>query len=214
MFTTIPLKKLSQVIAGAALITVGITGITQQAEAASIVQDSADAAYQINFHSPLGQTFTAEDSWIDSIGFYIQDFNPHIAPDDFDIGVSLYEGVGSSGNLLGSGIYNTLTNGYVGWADIDFSSVVLNVGSTYTAIVTDNTVRWGLSLSANSDVYSGGSAIIFNELRPNSDLRFRVLASSKPVPEPASVLGLLSFAAIGTTSLVTRKRQQKVAIKA
>ena len=166
---------------------------TPPAEAANIIQDQTNGAYQILAFSPIGQTFTAEDAFIQSIGFSLADFNPTFAPDDFSITVKLYEGIGTSGLLLGSGVFDQLVDDFNGWADVDFTSVVLNVGNSYTAIVEDDTVRWGVE-AFNENLYLGGQAILYGSLNETTDLRFRVLtretAAPTSVPEPSTIAGL------------------------
>lgn len=210
MLSTIKFPKLSQAISGVLFVLLGFSGVSQKAISAAIIQDQSSGTNQIKAFSPIGQTFTAEDSSIYSIGFYVEDFNPSFAPNDFTLTVSLYEGIGIEGNFLGksSNIYN-LTNGYSGWVDTNFSSVALNVGESYTAILEDDTVRWGVQVTY--DVYSGGFAIAFNE-PTNADLRFRVLTSASqitaPVPEPVTISGTLLAGGIG---LMMKRNKSKLA---
>lgn len=174
----------------------------KSARAVSIIQDQQDFVAQIEALSPVGQTFTTEDASIKSIGFYVRDFNPQSAPNDFSVAIRLYEGVGTSGVLLGSGVFSQLFDQFSGYADVDFSSAVLRPGARYTAILSDDTSRWGLEgfdstglLLANA--YLEGDAIIQGAIDPSSDLRFRVLANSTSVPEPSTVVGTIVFSGIG-----------------
>ncbi|MEP0754933.1 PEP-CTERM sorting domain-containing protein [Trichocoleus sp. Lan] len=204
------MKNLSVATAGAAFIALGMLGEIQQASAASIIQDQTDGAYQILAFSPIGQTFTAEDTFIKSIGFYIKDFNPTAAPNDFSITINLYKG--TSGVFLGSGVFDDLVDGFEGYADVDFSYIALTVGDTYTAIVEDDTVRWGLSIASDlGDPYPGGVAITNGNLQDNIDTRFRVLAAeTESVPEPNSVLGLLAFGTLGAGSFLKRRQKKQL----
>ncbi|MEP0798288.1 hypothetical protein NDI44_27565 [Trichocoleus sp. DQ-A3] len=203
------MKSLVLATAGAVFMALGMLGEVRQASAASIIQDKTDGAYQILFFSPIGQTFTAEDNSIKSIGFYIRDFNPTAAPNDFSITVSLYKG--TSGVFLGSGVFDDLVNGFQGYADVDFSSIALTAGNTYTAIVEDDTVRWGLSIASDlGDLYPGGVAITNGNLQDNLDTRFRVLiAETESVTEPNSVLGLLAFGTLGAASFLKRCQKKQ-----
>lgn len=172
-------------------------------QAASIIQDQTNGAIQILHASSIGQTFTAEDAFIESIGFSIADFssfgedvNSSLVPNDFSITVKLYEGIGTNGTLVGSGVFNQLFDDFNGWADVDFTSVVLNVGNTYTAIVEDENFRWGVEYF-DANAYLGGHVLSPSGRvgdAENVDLRFRVLVRETPtptsVPEPGTVAGL------------------------
>jgi len=167
---------------------------------ASIIQDQGSGGTQIFSHSPIGQTFTAVDAQISSIGLYIDDANASLAPDDFDVTLSLYEGVGIAGTFLGSRIFTGLFDNFEGYADVDFSSVSLTVGDTYTVIVANDTVRWFLKRE-EGDPYKCGSLISRGAVNPLLDARFRVIGASNPslttiiyCPVPGSTL---------TTSTVT-----------
>lgn len=162
---------------------------------------------QIMFGQEIGQSFTAENAQIATIGFFITDGNAAIAPDDFTVRFDLFEGVGSSGTFLGSRIFSGLSNGFENWADVDYSSVTFSVGQFYTALISNDTVRQFVQL--NNYLYDGGDAIyqgsILNgEDSPATDanaglkgangegvdLEFRVLDNI--VPEPSTLLLLLS----------------------
>lgn len=88
----------------------------------------------------------------------------------------------------------------------DFVSLISSIG----AQITVGTTNYTLALNGFS---RDGGVTTFNE--------FRVLEGEKttagvfgtitaaPVPEPASMLGILAFSALGTGSLLKRKRQQR-----
>ncbi|MBD1929203.1 PEP-CTERM sorting domain-containing protein [Trichocoleus sp. FACHB-90] len=192
-------------------MALGMLGKMQQASAASIIQDKSTGTTQIQFFSPSGQTFTAEDTFIKSIGFYIQDGNPFNEPNDSFIAISLYKG--TIGTLLGSRVFDDLVAGFQGYADVDFSSIALTVGETYTAIIETNSPRWFVEGDSSRDRYRGGVAILNGNLRDDYDLRFRVLVDdTQPVPEPASALGLLAFGTLGVGSFLKRRQKKAAAI--
>ncbi|MDY6782619.1 MAG: hypothetical protein SW833_08760 [Cyanobacteriota bacterium] len=146
--------------ASTALVLTSGSLVAEKARAASIIQPETDGpTRQILFSSPTGQTFTAEDSAIRSIGFDVRDFNPTFAPNDFDLTVSLFRGVGVTGQLVGSSVFTDLTTGFSGFVDFDFSTVTLEVGEIYTAILEDDTVRWALKSNQHSFAVPGGSPI-------------------------------------------------------
>jgi len=206
------MKNLSVATAGAAFIALGMLGEMQQASAASIIQDRTNGAYQILAFSPIGQTFTAENTFIKSIGFYIDDFNPRLEPNDFSVTVKLIRG--TSGAVLGSGVVDNLFDGFQGYVDVDFSSIPLTVGEIYLASIEDDTQRWGVQAAEGlGDPYPGGFAIINGSRQDDVDLRFRVLVDdTKPVPEPASALGLLAFGTLGAGSFLKRRQKKAAAI--
>ncbi|MBD1833431.1 PEP-CTERM sorting domain-containing protein [Cyanobacteria bacterium FACHB-472] len=206
------MKSLSMATAGAAFIALGMLGGMQQASAASIIQDQADRTYPILPFSPIGQIFTAEDTFIKSIGFYIRDIDPSAAPNDFSVTINLY--FGTVGTLLGSGVVDNLVDGFEGYVDVDFSSVPFIVGEQYSAAIEDETQRWGVDAALDlGNLYVPGEAFINNNRRGEIDLRFRVLVDdTQPVPEPASVLGLLAFGTLGAGSFLKRRQKKAAAI--
>ena len=87
--------------------------LLQSAFAGVIEQTSRDGARrQIQAFEEFGQTFTAEDTRIESISFWVVDVNQSFAPSDFDLTVQLFDGVGSGGSLLGTAVNSTLVNGF------------------------------------------------------------------------------------------------------
>src|SRR5690242_11833433 len=80
-----------------------------KAEAGLILQDTESGASQVLAFSPIGQVFTAEDELIQSIGFFIHDFNRPHAPTDHNLQVNLYSGdSGSSSAFIGQSIVNDI----------------------------------------------------------------------------------------------------------
>ena len=108
--------------------------LLQSAFAGVIEQTSRDGARrQIQAFEEFGQTFTAEDTRIESISFWVVDVNQSFAPSDFDLTVQLFDGVGSGGSLLGTAVNSTLVNGFEGFLPFDFTGVTLNIGSVYSS---------------------------------------------------------------------------------
>lgn len=182
------------------LASLAIATFATTAGAAPILQDQTSSAYQIEFFSPFGQSFTAEDAHV-SIGFFIQDFNPQIAPGDDDVTITLYAGEGTAGAVLGSGDVTGLTLGFQGWADVDFSSVALTLGSVYTAVISDDTVRWGVQAQTSGNPYAGGQLYLEGNAQANGDARFRVLPQQ--VPEPLTLV----LAGLGLAGFSLRRRR-------
>ena len=58
------------------------------AQAASIIQDLGGNGSQIEYASPVGQSFTAESARIDSFGFHVVDSNAAMGP-TFTVAIEL-----------------------------------------------------------------------------------------------------------------------------
>ena len=128
---------------------------------------------QIQAGEPVGQTFTAiSDNRLDTISFYVADMNASVAPTDLSIEFSLYEGAGTGGRLLGTRQCMGLSNGFEGFVSADFSAVTLVDGDVYTAVLTNDTQRWGRVAIGNQ--YAGGTALYADSPSPTSDALFRV----------------------------------------
>ena len=141
---------------------------------------------QIQYFYPVGQTFTADSSSLDSFSFWIKDQNASFAPLDFTIGLTLYEGAGTGGSIVGTSSFSGLSDSYDNWADFSFGGVPLVMGNPYTAIVSNDNVRW--FVHGGDDGYSGGTAIVSGLAVNAQDTFFRVNAAESPVPEPTSLL--------------------------
>lgn len=176
-----------------------LLAISCNAFALPILQDIGNGVVQINAFEPVGQSFTAEDPFV-TFGFWFEVINPGVAP--ADVTISLLDGVGNTGNLLLANTFS-MDAGFMGYRDVDFSPVSLQIGSQYTALLSipDDNSYWGLRLYTGfmqTDLYTGGQ-IVFGgrpgpfEEPPNNpllaDARFRVtpVEAPVPVPEPSSI---------------------------
>jgi len=145
------------------------------AYADTILQNQFNGTFQIKDASPIGQTFTAEDAKVASIGFNIRKVNNGTLPLD----IELFEGVGNTGLSLGSSPVLGLTSDSNGFFDADFGLATLSVGDTYTAIISADSVRWGVRFFSwnnpgDNDPYIGGNMWVKGTLSTDVDLTFRV----------------------------------------
>jgi hypothetical protein len=181
-----------------------VSWLCEPVQAGIIIQDKRDGGWAILYASPTGQTFTAEDEYIQSIGFWLEDWNPSSGP--IDITIELFWGEGIGGQSLGSAPVEGLYLGFNGFFDANFDFVRLEVGQMYTAILSSPNmraaVRWfqwaypdGTPLY--SDPYTGGDVIFQGQIENYIDATFRVT----PVPEPATLLLL------GLGAMMLRRRR-------
>ncbi len=148
----------------------------------------------ISAHSPIGQSFTAEDPKV-IIGLYISDSG--FGATDCSLSVRLHEGQGVAGELLDSRVV-TPSAEFEGYLDVDYSDIELNPGSFYSVTLSSGSSKW--VSNSSQEKYPGGSAIIQGALWPElDDKAFRVI----PIAEPSTVL-LLGLG--GLTLLKKRKR--------
>jgi hypothetical protein len=183
------------------------------ARATEILQNQFDAIAQIAAFQPIGQSFVAEATQVQvAIAFGFEEVNPGFPNEPLEM--SLYQGEGLGGPLL-STVTFSLPNGFTGFFNVDFSSVLLDVGAVYTAAVSVPTSSplWGVQFST-SDVYPFGRLVtdnstfyeIFCGSATNTqcaDLRFRV--TSATIPEPG--LWSLLLAIVFASSLKLRRRR-------
>ena len=128
---------------------------------------------QIQAWSPIGQSFVAQSPRIGTVGVFITDYNATI--DDHSISIDLYAGEGAGGTLLATREVEAIPDGHYDFVEVDFSSVTLDVGSAYSIMLRNDTIRWGVPFSF-TDAYAGGSMIKAGVPEP-VDLGFRVLPS-------------------------------------
>lgn len=174
-----------------------------------IDQPQANDAIQINAFAPVGQSFTANSSSIETIELALRNFNLPGNEADHTVTVTLFGGEGFGGPQLFQttvdvdAILGTDPVGIFRWISFGMGNIPLIIGDAYSFLVFDSTPRFGLNYNLG-DVYAGGHAynadLGFGSYGDvvNNDLAFRVTTMATAVPEPASLsislLGLLLLA--------------------
>jgi len=177
-------------------------------QAAFILQDRWESTVVFNSPGYAGQIFTAEDPLLASIGVGVQVVNPQLIAPNASVAMSLFQGAGTSGPLLGTRTVQPPLAGPYGtevWLDFDFSGTPLVPGNAYSLMIVAASVYWAVQSytpllggvpfpGREGHDYTGGYYFTDAGSSPNSDMRFRVV----PVPEPSpSALGGLAIFCLG-----------------
>jgi hypothetical protein len=155
---------------------------------------------------PFGQSFTAVDPVLNSLGFYYTVINDFAAPTP--ITITLLNGAGLGGSVVAARTFSLANTD--GVTDTDFGATALMVGNLYTAVLSTASYYEGVRGFRKTNPYADGQAYAKNgpgDLNctvAGCDLAFRVVGSSgvvdhpQAVPEPAAWMLMLSgFFAIG-----------------
>ena len=140
---------------------------------------------QIHAFHPIGQTFRAEGTTLESLSFHYAESNDHLP--NVAITLSIYAGIGNGGALIGFSQFS-LDGTFDGLHAVNFSALgsVFTIGDQYSAMVTTTNAYWGITFSNNG--YADGTAISFGD-EGTTDLRFSATFSS--VPYTGSTAALL-----------------------
>jgi hypothetical protein len=174
-----------------------------------INQPQANDAIQINAFAPVGQSFTASSSSIETIELALRNFNLPGNELDHTVTVTLFGGEGFVGPQLSQStvdvdaILGTDPVGVFWWISFGMGNIPLVIGDAYSFLVFDSTPRFGLNYNLG-DVYAGGHAYnadlgfgTYGDV-VNNDLAFRVTTTATALPEPVSLsiflLGILLLA--------------------
>ena len=183
------------------------------------------------FTGPFGQSFTAIDSTLNTIGFQFNALNPNLAGAAYTL--TLLSGETLTGSSLVSRTFTlpaSINSNTPVWYDIDIGAIGAVIGQRYTAVLSSSDFRNGIVLGpiysyttgsqVSGDTYAGGRFFsggnpVYSDC-PNTpaspcDLNFRVTGTTAiaAVPEPASWATMLGgfFAAGG----VLRRRSRQTA---
>lgn len=189
-----------------ALLATTCFAVPAQAGEIQVVSGTTGARSTTLFNGPVGQSFTSIDSTLTSVGFQFQLFNTSNPNTPFTL--QLLNGAGLSGTQLYSTqitLPTTIPTSGLNWYDFSLPNVAVNIGSAYTFVLSNSSLRYGVVLGPEyniftgqplgGDAYTGGQAFGVqsypncpNTPASNCDLNFRVRGTTATgaVPEPAS----------------------------
>jgi PEP-CTERM putative exosortase interaction domain len=215
----------------AILLLAAATAITAPASATTLEVVSGPTgqrAVTLSYVGMAGQSFTAFDTNLQSVGFQWEALNPSQA--NLPISLSLLSGSTLSGAALFSTSFtlpSSINNRTATWFDVDVTGWNVTAGETYTLVLdTGSSARNAVVLGPEiniytgkvlgGDAYTGGTALFENQ--PYSgfcqtsglcDLNFRITATTPtaPVPEPATwAMMILGMGLVGGAMRNSRRQ--------
>lgn len=179
-----------------------------------------------NFGNTVGQSFTAIDTALTSIGFQFS--RPSATSGTYaDYTLNILSDEGLSGTSLFTTTFAVgVTARAFSFVDITLPSIVTTIGAKYTAVLTSTNTRNVLGLGPDynistgvpigGDSYAGGRAYFTtapyanctNNNASNCDLNFRITGTSiAAVPEPATWATM--FLGLSLGGVVLRRRARR-----
>lgn len=195
------------------------------AHAATIEAVSGVRGASITYFQPIGQSFTAIDSQLTSIGFQFQSLNPDRTNDP--ITLTIRAGAGLTGAVLATQNFTlptSINSRTPVWFDIALANLGVTIGDQYTAVLTTtgsfrNAVTFGPDLNIytgqplSGDAYAGGQLYsqtpidAFCTRTGTCDLNFRVSGvTPSAVPEPATWAMLIAGFGLAGGAMRTRRK--------
>ncbi|GAX34146.1 PEP-CTERM sorting domain-containing protein [Nodularia sp. NIES-3585] len=209
------LTKLSLATGGAAVLALSVSGTAQAASGfsgsyapsnwtltnittqgnAGAIQGSVDTT-----NTPLSISITGSDSGAFDFASGQTAYTTIAAASgdvSFDWSYSTNDFIGANSDPFGfilNGVFTQLTSGNASTQSV--------VGSTFSVNAGE---RFGFAVQTFTNTFGAATATITNFQAPETPV-------PTPVPEPASLIGLLGLGAFGVTSV--RKRKQQATVKA
>ena len=173
--------------------------VANRAHGVTIGSTDGQSTSQINYFNPIGQTFQAEGTILESFAFHYLVMNGYLP--NVNITLSIYAGVGNGGTLIGAETLS-LDAAHNELHAANFSSLgsVFTIGNQYSAILTTTNAYWGIYSSNNG--YANGNAIQSGVAYASFDQRFSATFSS--VPDKGSTVVLLGA---GVVALAFARRR-------
>jgi len=158
---------------------------------------------QIQYYSPIGQSFTAASDELLGFEFFFDTLNGKYT--NPPITLSIRQGEGTSGAVLDSKTFS-LPDNYQGWGGAAFALNLIS-GGLYTATLETSNPYWGIRLVPGSDTYTGGHAFINGtplEGQETTDLVFRATFADAHVPDVTSTAGVFLIGLLGLGAMRRR----------
>lgn len=217
----------------AAALAVAVPSLAPAAHAATLQVTSGTGQRSFGlgfFGNTAGQSFTAIDSTLNSIGFQFTGLNPTFTGAQYTL--TLVAGESLTGTALASQTFTlptAINSRTPAWFDVAIGAIGVTVGQRYTAVLNSTDTRNGLVLGPDiniftgvpvaGDAYAAGRALFATVPYPNCsndasstcDLNFRVIGTTATaaVPEPASWAMMLG--GFGLLGGALRRRRATIA---
>ena len=207
--------KICRLAAMASAVLAAAIAIPASATTLQVVSGpTGQRAVTLPFTGTLGQSFTALDTDLTSVGFQFELFNPGNANTPFTL--SLLAGSTLTGPALYSKTFSvTSSSTSATWTDVSLSDWAVTAGQQYTFVLSNSSYLYGIVMGPEiniytgqvlgGDAYAGGTALFTNtpyygydtstnpatsydfcKTTGTCDLNFRVTGNTPAVPEPAS----------------------------